>query len=167
MLTALPAPARGGGARRSDGVGVALPVDALVRGREDVVDLAERSDGLVEVQAERGEVVDRGLRHAPPCTDGDYSEAARNVPSSLVVGEGGARSQRGWVRLGMGCGRAITRQYKKVTLAPIHKTVRSHSLLASLPSSTGVRTLLAGISHTDKTHKLKTLQPRREPLRKQ
>jgi hypothetical protein len=30
---------------------------------------------LVEVQAERGEVVDRGLRHGPPRTDGDYSEA--------------------------------------------------------------------------------------------
>ena len=53
----------GGGARRGGGVGVALPVDAVVRGREDAVGLAERSDGLVEVQAdERGEVVGRGLR---------------------------------------------------------------------------------------------------------
>ena len=49
-----------GGARRGGGVGAALPVDAVVRGREDFVDLAEHSDGLVEVQAERGEVVDRG-----------------------------------------------------------------------------------------------------------
>ena len=48
------------------GVGVALSVDAVVGCREDVVNLAERSDGLVEVQAERGKVVDRGLRHAPP-----------------------------------------------------------------------------------------------------
>ena len=79
--------ARGGGARRGGGVGVALPVDAAVRCREDFVDdLAERSDGLVKVQAERGEVVDRGLRHGPPRTDGDYSEAVRKVPLSLVVG---------------------------------------------------------------------------------
>ena len=67
---------------------VALPVDAVVRCRENVVDLAERSDGLVEVQAERGEVVDRGVRHGPPRTDGGYSEAVRKVPSSLVVGGG-------------------------------------------------------------------------------
>ena len=67
---------------------MALAVDAVVRGREDDVDLAERSDGLVEVEAERGEVVDRGLRHAPPRTDGDYSEVMCKVPPSLVAGEG-------------------------------------------------------------------------------
>ena len=78
----------GGSARHGGGVGVALPVDAVVRCGEDAFDLVERSDGLVGAQAERGEVVDRGLRHGPPRTDGDYSEAVRKVPSSLVVGGG-------------------------------------------------------------------------------
>ena len=39
---------------------MALPLDAAVGRGEDSVGLAGRSDGLVEVQAERGEVVDRG-----------------------------------------------------------------------------------------------------------
>ena len=34
----------------------------------------------------------------------------------------------------------ITRQYKITTLAPIHKTVRLHSVPASLPTSAEVRT---------------------------
>ena len=40
--------ARSGAARRGGGVGVALSVGAVVRSREDAIDLAERSDGLVE-----------------------------------------------------------------------------------------------------------------------
>ena len=67
--------ARGGG-----GVGVALAVDAVVGRREDVVDLCERGDCLVEVQAECDEVVDRGLRDGSPGADGDYSEATCEVP---------------------------------------------------------------------------------------
>ena len=81
-------PARGGGARRGGGVGVALAVDAVVGRREDAVDLPERGDGLVEAQAERGEVVDRGLRHSPPGSNGDDSEAAREVPLPRVAGGG-------------------------------------------------------------------------------
>ena len=57
------------------GVGMALSADAVVCGREDAIHLAERSDGLVEVQAERGEVVDRGLRHGPPRANGDDGES--------------------------------------------------------------------------------------------
>ena len=77
-----------GGAWRGGGVGVALSVDAVVRGREDSIDLAERSNDLVEVEAERGEVVDRGLQHGPPRTDGDYSEAVRKMLLSSVMSEG-------------------------------------------------------------------------------
>ena len=79
-------PARGGGARRGGGVCVVLPIDAVVGRGEDVVDLAARSDDLVEVQAERGEVSDRGLRHGPPRSNGDDSEMVREVPLPLVVG---------------------------------------------------------------------------------
>ena len=81
-------PAQGGGARRGGGVGVALPVDAVVCCGEDVVDLSKRNDGLVEVHAERGEVVDRGPWHGPLRTDGEDSEAVRKVPLPLVVGRG-------------------------------------------------------------------------------
>ena len=68
-------------------VGVALAVDAAVGRREDVVNLPKRGDGLVEVEAKCDEVVDRGLRHSSPGADGDYSEAAREVP--LPRGAGG------------------------------------------------------------------------------
>ena len=67
---------------------VALPIDAVVGRREDVVDLSERGDGLVEVEAERGEVVDRGLRDSPPRSNGDDSEAVREAPLPRVVGRG-------------------------------------------------------------------------------
>ena len=82
-------PARGGGARRGGGVGVALPIDSAIGRRQDAVDLTERGDGLVEVQAaERGEVADRGLRHSPPRSNGTDSEAAREVPLPRVAGGG-------------------------------------------------------------------------------
>ena len=94
----------GGGARRGGGVGVALPIDAVVGRREDAVGLLERCDGLVEVQAKRGEVVDRGLRHSPQRSNGDDSEAVREAPLPRVVGRGwrdpggDGRSGRGvWV----------------------------------------------------------------------
>ena len=80
-------PAWHGGARRGGGVGVALAVDAVVGRREDVVDLPERGDCLVEAEAKCDEVVDRGLRHSSPGSDGDDSEAAREVP--LPRGAGG------------------------------------------------------------------------------
>ena len=44
---------------------------AVVGRREDAADLSERGEGLVEAQAERDEVVDRGLRHSPPRSNGD------------------------------------------------------------------------------------------------
>ena len=81
-------PAWYGGARRGGGVGVALAVDAVVGRREDAVDLPERGDGLIEAEAERDEVVDRGLRHGSPSADGDDSEAAREVPLPRVAGGG-------------------------------------------------------------------------------
>ena len=75
-------------AARWPGVGVALVVDAVVGRREDAVDLPERGDGLVEAEAERGEVVDRGLRHSPPRSNSEESEAAREAPLPRVVGGG-------------------------------------------------------------------------------
>ena len=54
---------------------MALAVDAVVGRKEDVVDLPERGDGLVEAEAECGEVADRGLRHSPPGSNGDDLEA--------------------------------------------------------------------------------------------
>ena len=65
---------------------MALAVDAVVGRREDVVDLCERGDCLVEVQAECDEVVDRGLRDGSPGADGDYSEATCEVPRPRGVG---------------------------------------------------------------------------------
>ena len=56
--------------------------------REDVVDLPERGGGLVEVEAECDEVVDRGLRHSSPGSNGDDSEAAREVPWPRGAGGG-------------------------------------------------------------------------------
>ena len=81
-------PAWRGGARRGGGVGVALAVDAVAGRREDAVNLSERGDGLVEVDAECDEVVDRGLRHSSSGSNGGDSEAAREVPLPRVVGGG-------------------------------------------------------------------------------
>ena len=64
----------------------ALAVDAVVGCREDAVHLPERGGGLVEVEAECDEVVDRGLRHSSPGSNGDDSEAAREVPLPRVTG---------------------------------------------------------------------------------
>ena len=68
---------------------MAFAVDAVVGRREDVVDLPECGDGLIEVEAECDEVVDRGLRHSSPGgSNGDDSEAAREEPLPRVAGGG-------------------------------------------------------------------------------
>ena len=86
-------PAWHGSARRGGGVGVALAVDAVVGRREDVVNLSERGDCLVEVEAKCDEVVDRGLRDSSPGADSDDSEAACEVPRPR--GAGGGRRDPG------------------------------------------------------------------------
>ena len=81
-------PAWCGGVRRGGGVGVALAVDAVVGRREDAAHLSKRGDCLVEVEAQCDEVVDRGLRHSSPGSNGDDSEAAREVPLPRGAGVG-------------------------------------------------------------------------------
>ena len=90
------------------------------------VNLAERGDGLVEAQAERGEVVNRGLRHSSPRPNGDDSEAAREVPLPRVVG-GGWRDPgedgRVWAR-GVGEPELVLSEQSKICVLFMNTTKR-------------------------------------------
>ena len=67
---------------------MALAVDAVVGRREDAVYLSKRGYCLAEVEAKCDEVVNRGLRHSSPGSNGDDSEAAREVPLPRGAGVG-------------------------------------------------------------------------------